>query len=352
MFPYIAVGIALGGSALAGIYDLKTTEIPDEISLGMVAAGLVLNLIWSLFEWNPIYIFQSAAVGSIFFTFGLIMYLGGQWGGGDAKVLTGIGALVPSLPIFATADLFFPFSITLVVNTFLVGALYMIIYAVAFSIPKKNVTRDFKQSVRKHKYRILALSAIPLIPAFLHYIYIGADIHMVYMLSFVPLFALIYMLMKFLKAVEEVGFTKEIDTDSLQPGDMLADELEEVDFNHNPVEELKGLSSFLLAFTVLPVVMYLFGATGSIYFYMSLPGPTLGAILGVIYILYSSDFRVLSSVFDGSSTRIRGLEEDEVKEIQKTRERVSIREGVRFVPVFFIALLITIYYGNLLIFLF
>ncbi|GEM_PF-575878 len=350
MFPYITVAVAMGGSILAGIFDLKTTEIPDKISLGMVATGLLINLLWSIVAWNPTYIFRSAAVGSVFFTFGLIMYLGGQWGGGDTKVLAGIGTLVPSLPAFSTANLLFPFSVALLINTFIVGAVYMMLYAVVFSFTKKEIFDDFgKRTVSSWK-KTTIVSLIPLAPALFYYINVGLNSTFFYILALVPVFASIFILMKFLKSVEETGFEKEIDAKKLQEGDMLAEELEEVDTSHDPTEELWDLSRFLLFFAILPVSMYLFNSAHGLYFFMSLPAPALGLVLGMIYLLYRSSIGIMSSIFQKSSTRIRGLEKDEVKKIQKTRDKVKIREGVRFVPVFPAALLTTVYYGNLLMF--
>ena len=42
-----------------------------------------------------------------------------------------------------------------------------------------------------------------------------------------------------------------------------------------------------------------------------------------------------------------GLTKDEIKDIQKTKKHVVIKEGLRFVPVFFITLIITLFYGNI-----
>jgi len=44
----------------------------------------------------------------------------------------------------------------------------------------------------------------------------------------------------------------------------------------------------------------------------------------------------------------RGLTEEEVKDIKRKREFVVVKEGVRFIPVFPIALAITLIYGNLM----
>ncbi len=352
MFPYISVSVAVVGSALAGAFDLKTTEIPDEISLGMVAAGLIINFTWSIVEWNPVHIFRSASIGSAFFTFGLVMYMAGQWGGGDAKVLTGIGTLIPSAPVFAAQTHPFPFSAVIMINTFLIGAVYMLIYALGISIRKGDVVDDFMSRASSDWKRIVAISSLPIIIALASVAAVGWGTYVFYFLMLAPAVALLLLLLRFLKAVEDTGFTKKIDVDKLRVGDMLAEEIEEIDATHDPIEELKGLSKFLMGFGILPLTMYAFGFTEGLYFYLSFPAPILGVMIGFIYLLYSRSFEIFGSVFNQSSTRIRGLEEEEVGKIRENYKTVTIREGVRFAPVFPIAIAVTVYYGNVLMLLF
>ncbi|MFP4115666.1 MAG: prepilin peptidase [Candidatus Aenigmatarchaeota archaeon] len=349
MFVRLSIGIALGASALAGVYDLKTTEIPDWLSLGMVITGLLLNLIRSLVEWNPMYIFRSASIGSAFFTFGLIMYLGGQWGGGDAKVLAGLGALLPTYPlIHGKIPLLSSFPVALLINVFLIGAIYMLIYAFGISLTRREVIEDFKTRVQENPRRIALLSALPLAVLIATVPFVSPSTHALYLIALVPVIAGVCLLLRFLKAVEETGFVKKVDPEELEPGDMLAEEVEEIDTTYDSTDELKNVSLFLLSFVALPVAMYIFGRVENLYFYAGLLAPTVGIIISVSC-LFCSVSENGNSVFKSSSTRIRGLEEDEVEEIRESRDEVKIREGVRFVPVFPISVLVTLQYGNLLL---
>ncbi len=349
MFQYISFSVAVVGSALAGAFDLKTTEIPDEISLGMVAAGLIINLTWTVVEWNPVYIFQSASIGSVFFTFGLVMYLLGQWGGGDTKVLTGLGTLVPVAPIFGTQISIFPFPAALIINIFLVGALYMIVYAGIFSIINKGILSDFKKRVKNDLLRILLISSLPLLVLFIGIARAGWVLDIFYILLLVPMIALLLVIIRLLKSVEQMGFMQEISTDKLRPGDMLAEEIDEIDAAQDPTGEIKGVAKFMIFFAILPIAMYGFGFAEGMYFYLSLPAPTLGVLLGILYLLREYTPLKNISIFKDSSTRIRGLNQDEVEKIKKNYETVKVREGVRFGPVFTIALIVTVYYGNLIL---
>ena len=49
-----------------------------------------------------------------------------------------------------------------------------------------------------------------------------------------------------------------------------------------------------------------------------------------------------------SGKLFRGLEKNEIKKIQKARREVWIKEGIRYVPVFFITIVAMILYGDLL----
>ncbi len=116
MIEILFLIVAFIGSTAAGLYDLKTTEIPDEIPYTMMAVGIIGAVIKSYLAWSYMPLVSSFAVGLGFLGFGLIMYYTGQWGGGDAKILSGIGFLVPTLPSDITKTLFFPKLLMISIN--------------------------------------------------------------------------------------------------------------------------------------------------------------------------------------------------------------------------------------------
>lgn len=268
MFEVLSVSLALIGSSIAGICDLKTTEIPDWASLGMIVLGLLISGVQSVVHWNYIYILRSASVGAGFFTFGFLMYLAGQWGGGDAKVLAGIGALVPSLPSFATAGSLFPFPLTFLVNLFLIGAAYIIFYALGFAFLHKEILEDLWMEL-KQDYRTIVL--LPLLPVFVLIflaLYVGGGDYLYSFLILVPgIFALL-ILLRFLRVIEEKGFKTRIDTEDLKSGDMLANPVKEIDMSPESGDDLKEISMILCSIWILPVIMALVKFTGNIYFYL------------------------------------------------------------------------------------
>ena len=115
-------GITLIAIIFATISDLKTFEIPDAISYFLIIFGISAQIILattsqSLQPINALLI--SLAIAS---AIAIPLFLLGQWGGGDTKLLLGIAAV---LPTFHTTSL--PFILTFTFNLFLFGGLYSIL---------------------------------------------------------------------------------------------------------------------------------------------------------------------------------------------------------------------------------
>ena len=86
-------GIALACMLFSSLRDIKTMEVPDFSSYFMIASGVGLRLLYSLSIWN-FWAVLDGLLGLAFFSgVGLLMYYWGQWGGGDAKIMMGFGAL-------------------------------------------------------------------------------------------------------------------------------------------------------------------------------------------------------------------------------------------------------------------
>jgi len=290
MFHVLAFSVAVIGSILASYWDLKTTEVPDDIPYAMSIIGIIIHLSRASLA-GDIYIFvDSLLVGLSLFAFGYVMYYFGQWGGADAKMLSAIGFLLPTsesisfvegFPIFPME---FPLAITYVANLFLVGTVYMLFYASAIALKNKKVVSEFRREMKK-SMKILSFSSVSLFLILVFsgmrfYGSLGVPVEYAYItvrsLVTVAATSFLFVLYKFAKAVEDVGFKKRIKVKDLREGDVL------------------------------------------------------------------------------SKSRVWiGLEEPEVKKIRASGQKyVWIKEGVRFIPAFALALLFTLYYGDILFFVF
>jgi len=115
-------GITVIAIILATISDLKTFEIPDSISYFLIIFGISAQIILatttqSLQPINALLI--SLAIAS---AIAIPLFLLGQWGGGDTKLLIGVAAM---LPTFHTTV--FPFILTFTFNLFFLGGAYAIL---------------------------------------------------------------------------------------------------------------------------------------------------------------------------------------------------------------------------------
>ncbi|MCK4634671.1 MAG: prepilin peptidase [Candidatus Aenigmarchaeota archaeon] len=281
---YFMILTAVGGSSLASYFDLKTTEIPDEIPLAMVVLGLLTRFGYALFTGNWNFLLIPALIGGGFFLFGLLMYYTGQWGGGDAKLLGAIGILMGTLPEGIATVSALPLFIDIILNIFLVGAVYIIVYAFVMALRNKKITKGFFKSIKGDVNEFIIF-------IFVIIVIIGANA-LIFWKTFGVLNVWLavaigtsgtgfYFLWKFLRCVERIGFTKKVMVKDLMEGDMLGEDIKKLNLNKKI---------------------------------------------------------------------IRGLTKEEVKKIKRIKKTVWIREGVRFGPVFPISVIVTLLFGNLLMF--
>lgn len=246
MFEWLLILVAFVGSLAAGIIDLRTTEIPDEIPYIMIAFGIVLHLIEAIATWNYLPILYSFIAGLGFLIFGFFMYYTGQWGGGDAKLLSAVGFLLPVLPSNIGANLFFPFSLSYFFNVFFVGAIYMILYAVVLAFKDRRIWYAFFHELKANSKMLILLNVIISLVLILFGIF---AIRYLFGLTFIELIKIeiklvlvtiaMFLLWRFSKTVEDVGFKKKIPVSHLRTGDVLLEAKLWEGLTKNQVKEIK-----------------------------------------------------------------------------------------------------------------
>lgn len=149
MINIILISVVLIGLIIGSITDIKKREVPDFVSFGLIAAGIGIRLLYSVFsfDWT---IFLYGLLGLIFcFVISWLMFYTGQWGGGDAKVLMGLGALIG---FNISVD---SFLIGVLINILLMGAVYGLVWG--FVLAYKN-RKNFKKeliNLKKGKLKML-----------------------------------------------------------------------------------------------------------------------------------------------------------------------------------------------------
>jgi preflagellin peptidase FlaK len=218
MIEIVLAIIALVWLGYASYCDFRTREVPDWISYSLIAIGLAFYLIKSLIL-NDLSIIQSLFGLLIFFLIGNLLYYTKQWGGGDVKLLSALGALFPVYPKellnYFTPNLDLPFLAILVLNLIIFGALYSLIYSF-YLIIKNKVKLNFK--VNKI-YLALAILFL-LITFFLDNLIIKL------LILLLALLVLIYpYLRNYINLVEKQIMIKKIKIDKLTEGDWVIENI-------------------------------------------------------------------------------------------------------------------------------
>ncbi|MFH1631025.1 MAG: A24 family peptidase [Candidatus Aenigmatarchaeota archaeon] len=210
-FLFIAFLLAVVGSLAAGICDIRTTEVPDEISFLMAAGGFILWFLFAATTGDFMPLILSVLFGGGLLLFGWILYKLGQWGGGDAKLLAAIFCLLPIVGIF----------ISFVFNFFIVAVAYIVVYILVLAFKHKRIYGIWKKAVVHNKFFLFGISILSACVAIL---VISSVLYpfLLMMTIFVFLIDMLVIFISFSKVVEKNLFFRKIPISKLRVGDVLA----------------------------------------------------------------------------------------------------------------------------------
>jgi len=201
---------------LAGVYDLKTTEIHDAFPYSIFLFSFIFYL---LFQGG--FIVLAVKLTCLGLLIGYLLFYVGAWGEGDALLLAAISfslpLLYPSLTSYFGMYVFDLYLLTL----FVVGAIYSIIYSVIFALTKKGLS-VFKESAKE-----LLNSKV-----FLTFLIFGIILaifsiynRIFYLIPYVAFIIIFPFLYSFAKYVEKNVFEWYVEVEKLKEGDVLAEDL-------------------------------------------------------------------------------------------------------------------------------
>ncbi len=246
----IALIIALVGLSVAGAWDLFTTEVPDEIPYLMVVLGIFTWYMNALTFGDFLSLFYSLFLGTFLLVGGIIMYRQGAWGGADAWLL---GATAFLLPLYQGRIFMFDF----IFNLFIVGSVYMILYAVILGFLNAHVAGIFYKDLKGNAQFI----APPLLFAFFSALYVP------FFTGPLVIIAALLVFWRYAKIIEKHVFRKRVKTSDLKPGDVTEnmiwrgiteEEIKEIRKKKKYVVVKEGVR-FVPAFPITLVVTLLYG---------------------------------------------------------------------------------------------
>ena len=216
MFEVVYILLAVLGSGMAGWIDLKTTDIPDWITVSMILLGLGLHGVESLVVGSVDPFIASLIAVILFGMFGGIMYFSGMWGGGDGLLLAGVGALVP---VYSGYISWLPFPIAYLFNVLIIGLVYSLIYMGIIAMRNPRVKKLFFDQFQQD---YVSIGGIVLAIIFLGY---SSSIKLNNFLTGTGLLILLTPVIYLFSKIMEQNFYKRISTKDLREGDMIGENI-------------------------------------------------------------------------------------------------------------------------------
>lgn len=224
----LILSILLVYLTIASCCDLKYLEVPDWLSFSLILLGISFGFGLSIMEDNWFYLLESLAGFGFAYLLAAFFYYTGQWGGGDAKVLMGLGAFmglsldssIPFISLLKNSLMGFNF-LSFIFFCMVGGALFgmgiMIYYAIKH---RKEFMKEYSKRRKQTTpiFRIVLISTLSLfgIAFFLDDFLIRV---LCLMLGLIVFFG--YFLFVFVRAVEKSAMIKELPISKISPGDWL-----------------------------------------------------------------------------------------------------------------------------------
>ncbi|MEM2918723.1 MAG: prepilin peptidase [Candidatus Altiarchaeota archaeon] len=221
MISFFVILISLIFLIFASYFDLRTGEIPEKVSRSYIFTIFFLAFIYSIFTLDYKPIFYSFIMGFIYFLFGYLTYHFGQWGGGDVKILSGIGislGFLYSLNFKFQNSSTLPYYISYFVDMGVVMIPYLFIYGIFLGIKDRRVFKEFTKILRNKK--LIFAFAFSFLPFFIALYFNLSKISLLYLS--LPFFLLLSI---YMKVIEDVALTEVILVEHLREGDVIADEI-------------------------------------------------------------------------------------------------------------------------------
>ncbi|MFP4524170.1 MAG: prepilin peptidase [Candidatus Woesearchaeota archaeon] len=212
--------VMLAGLLFGTVTDLRTREVPDWLNFSLIGSGLGLGIVAGVAQasWQPLWASLTGLILGV--VIGYVMFYAGQWGGGDAKLIMGLGALFGLSFASSWSWTSLPLLVVFLINTLLVGAVYGLGWAASMVVIRWNEVRKalkaFLGTPRAKLFRkaVLVLVALAVAAALLT----GGLIGLVWLVLGAAIFLTFY-LWALIQVVEKTCMVRPIATSALTEGD-------------------------------------------------------------------------------------------------------------------------------------
>lgn len=219
----ILISIGLSALFVATLTDFKKKEVPDWLSFSTIAAGLGVRLIYSVYSSDYLYFLYGLLGFAAMSVLGIILYYGRLWGGGDTKLLMGLGVLFGTGPYFLQMK--YPFLMILLINIILIGSVYSLLFAVYLFFVNRHKT---VQEIKNQASRVAPARSLYMLASFIFIImsfFLQSKVFKLLSLSLAVFFLAYIHLLIFIRAVERSAMYKIVSVSQLTEGDWLAKDI-------------------------------------------------------------------------------------------------------------------------------
>ena len=203
---------------IASICDIRKREVPNWLNFSFITFALAYRAFYSVIEKDSKFFIYGVFGFLLCFGLAYLFYYSRIFAGGDAKLLIGMGAVIPfSETILDNVLIFFVFILLLLS----VGGIYGIVYSFALAMKnKKRFAKEFRKQAEERKNLLLLGIALCLLSLIL--IVFFKDF---LLLVFSAMIALSPVLFIYAKSVEESCMIVEVSGKNLTVGDWLYQEV-------------------------------------------------------------------------------------------------------------------------------
>ncbi len=144
MMSVVLAVLSLTVLLIASYTDLRKREVPDWISYGFVFAALGIRLLYSIYNKQADFFIFGLMGFLAMFLLASLLYYAKQWGGGDAKILMGLGAVFGLNISDHLSYLVFGIFFALLI---FIGSIYGIIFSIYLALKNKF---KFEKAFKSH----------------------------------------------------------------------------------------------------------------------------------------------------------------------------------------------------------
>lgn len=212
---YFPILLALVWSFFASITDFKTREVPNWISYTLIVFAVTYRIFYSLYTSNYLFTLYGLIGIFIFVFLGFAFYYAGAFGGGDAKLIMGMGGILPFTSFYSIFYISFAFLITF----FSIGVIYTLGYSFFLINSNKKFKSHFYSRVKNSSKYILGFFILGLL-LFLYFLpsyLLGAAFFALGIMPFIYIYV---------KCVDEFCMVKTVDPSKLREGDWICDDID------------------------------------------------------------------------------------------------------------------------------